>query len=307
MVKVKRTDWNSIILAITIIVFLIIVILSTKVSAKSVEAGQLVENTSGSSEVMFEQLTEVEEKDVPVMTVTAGEALQSSFQGIAAPDRVINITAPPNIDIYRFEKTGYSTAKLNIRNRPDKLSEVFDYYYYNEEIHYSEYDNEWLVVDWHGNVGYVYRSYVSETPLAYTSKSVTNDTRKSFEDYRCLSKTSSQGLMQKSAITSPSGLRKVHNRYCVALGSYFSHNIGQYIDVVLANGTVIPCIIGDAKDDRDTSADNSLGVDGSCVEFIVDAPSLPEQVQLSGNCSGCKSDWDASVIEIRLYDYIMQL
>ena len=166
MVKVKRTDWNSIILAITIIVFLIIVILSTKVSAKSVEAGQLVENTSGSSEVMFEQLTEVEEKDVPVMTVTAGEALQSSFQGIAAPDRVINITAPPNIDIYRFEKTGYSTAKLNIRNRPDKLSEVFDYYYYNEEIHYSEYDNEWLVVDWHGNVGYVYRSYVSETPLA---------------------------------------------------------------------------------------------------------------------------------------------
>lgn len=38
----------------------------------------------------------------------------------------------------------------------------------------------------------------------------------------------------------------------IATGSGVSHDIGRYIDIVLENGTVIPCVIGDAKDDAHT-------------------------------------------------------
>lgn len=303
--KMRKLDWNSILLGIAIVLFLIIVILSTKVSAKSVDPAMT------NNEQIFEVSSNniVKEDTGPKITIQSAMSplFVSPFVLLSQPIEQEVEEQDPQIDIYHFEKTGYALAKVNIRTEPTIESEIFDHYYYGQEVHYSDYDDNWVTVDWNGNVGYVFKLYVSEISIPYTSKSVTNDSRKSFEDYHCLSTTSSQGLMQKSAETSPSGLRKVHGRYCVALGSYFSHNIGQYIDVVLENGTVIPCIIGDAKDDRDTSADNQLGVDGSCVEFIVDTPALPAQVKQSGDCSGCKSDWSAPVVEIRLYDYIMNI
>jgi len=309
---VKRTDWNSIVLAITIVVFIIIVILSTKASTKDVEDDMNIDDVTVSSDSIFQLIPMMKVNSGPELTITAGDASRSTlFVGpmieIMSKPVLIWSESKPTVDTYHFDKIGYSTAKLNIRTHPNISSDIWDHYHFNDEIHYSEYDDAWVVVDWCGALGYVYKSYVSEDPLPYVSKSVQNDVRKSFEDYRCLSSTSRQGMLQTIADTSPSGLRKVDNRYCVAVGSYFSHDIGKYIDVVLQNGEVIPCIIADAKADAHTDSSNAISRDGSCVEFIVDTESLPEDVQASGDCSGCKSSWNSPVSEIRLYEYTSRI
>ena len=95
----------------------------------------------------------------------------------------------------------------------------------------------------------------------------------------------------------------VEGRYCIALGSYFTTTIGQYIDIVLANGTVIPCILGDQKADAHT---DSLHVahrtDGSVVEFIVDKKVLPNTPKRMGNISYSYDEWRSPVVQIIVYD-----
>ena len=95
----------------------------------------------------------------------------------------------------------------------------------------------------------------------------------------------------------------VNGRFCIALGSYFTTEIGQYVDIVLANGTVIPCILGDQKADEHT---DSLHVahqtDGSVVEFIVDKQVLKEKAKTRGNISYCCDDWNSPVVQVRVYN-----
>ncbi|MBR4315031.1 MAG: hypothetical protein IKP66_09000, partial [Lachnospiraceae bacterium] len=60
-------------------------------------------------------------------------------------------------------------------------------------------------------------------------------------------------------------------RYCIAVGSFYTTQIGQKIDLVLTNGTVIKCILGDCKSDEHTDETHRYhAIDGSVAEFIVD-------------------------------------
>lgn len=112
-------------------------------------------------------------------------------------------------------------------------------------------------------------------------------TFKTYEDYRGLTKRNSpQHALQSQATTDPNGLRVVNNRYLVAVGSYFTDDIGTPIDVTLDNGSVIPCIVGDAKADRHTKANHSVGVNNNdAVEFIVDTKHLNTTAKARGDIS----------------------
>ena len=131
---------------------------------------------------------------------------------------------------------------------------------------------------------------------------------KSYEDYTAITLKSSPHykLQNEYASTGPDGIRMVNGRYCIALGSHFTTSIGQYIDVVLANGIVIPCILGDQKanahTDKNNIAHNLRYPDYSIVEFIVDLKVLDSKVAKSGNISNLHEGWEEFVSEIIVYD-----
>jgi len=90
-------------------------------------------------------------------------------------------------------------------------------------------------------------------------------------------------LNSTDAWTNENGLRMYKNRYCVAVGSGYCSKIGTRINVVLEDGSILRCIMGDAKSDAHTdSSTHTYHVggydkgkyyegDGSVVEFIIDS------------------------------------
>lgn len=97
---------------------------------------------------------------------------------------------------------------------------------------------------------------------------------------------SAQYALQKQAYTGSHGIRMVGGRYCIAVGSRFTSKIGTKIDVVLENGNVLRCIVGDQKSDLHTDSTHSYHrADGSWVEFIVNRNVLDHAAQTSGNIS----------------------
>nr|DAO90344.1 MAG TPA: SH3 domain protein [Caudoviricetes sp.] len=211
---------------------------------------------------------------------------------------------------YELSNVGYvNVSGLRVRENPDINSNVVEYLSWGDKIEYSEYDDEWLVIKINDNYSYVSKKYISDTLPNYKSKRVVGDTRKSYMDFKMItSKSSPQYKLQhKYAYTDDTGIRMVDGRYCVALGSYYTHKIGQYVDLVLENGTIIPCIIGDQKDDRDTNASHTIAHDGSATEFIVETKALSGKTRRMGDIGYAQSDWLSNVVEVRIYDIILPL
>ena len=128
---------------------------------------------------------------------------------------------------------------------------------------------------------------------------------KSFMDYRTITNTESQQykLQQHYAYTGEYGIRMADSRYIVAIGTYFTSNIGQYFDIILENDTVIPCILGDQKADVDTDSNNIITKHNGCMsEFIVDSDMLNDDVKFYGDMSYCSKDWDSPIKTIKVYN-----
>ena len=178
-----------------------------------------------------------------------------------------------------------------------------------ELIHYTGHDAE-KIYNEINRITEIIEQYTYD--LNFTDKTVFNVPEiynqrdfKSYESYKAItSKTSPHYKLQNQyAITGPEGIRKVDDRFCVALGSYFTTTIGQYVDVVLANGTIIPCILGDQKSDKHTDELHIAHMsDGSIVEFIVDLDVLNELPRKMGNISYVYPEWRSPVVQVIVYD-----
>ena len=127
---------------------------------------------------------------------------------------------------------------------------------------------------------------------------------KSFMPYTAItSLTSLQYKLQSwYAYTGTYGIRQVNGRYCVAIGTYFGADIGDYIDLNLANGYVIECIVADIKADCDTDASNIIRANGCASEFIVDMSCLNYYAKRDGDISSCYDGWESPVSTITVYD-----
>ena len=145
---------------------------------------------------------------------------------------------------------------------------------------------------------------VSLEPINFTKYDVPQNSIKTFMPYTAITlKSSVQYKLQQMAYTGNYGIRQVDGRYCVALGSAYTTNIGQFVDLILANGNVIHCILADCKADKDTNSEGTLTVhDGSLVEFVVDSQALSRKVRYAGDISKACEEWESPVESIIVYE-----
>ncbi len=119
------------------------------------------------------------------------------------------------------------------------------------------------------------------------------------------------------AYTGDYQMRMVDGRYLVALGTYYTSTIGQYVDIMLEDGTVLPCILGDVKSDTHTDETRRYQKwDKSVLEFIVDSPIITHGADkydyfhavtgLNGNFSDVGA-FSSKVKTIRVYDKVFPI
>lgn len=101
-------------------------------------------------------------------------------------------------------------------------------------------------------------------------------------------------------------------RYCVALGTHWAgahpEHIGRYVDVVMENGCVLKCVLGDVKRQEDTKGkQNKYGaINNDMLEFIVDEKKLSAAVKACGNVSKAGPEFEGDVKEIIVYDLYIE-
>ena len=131
-----------------------------------------------------------------------------------------------------------------------------------------------------------------------------NNSFKSYMDADTITSrnTDQYKLKSKYIIDEQTGIWTVDERYCIAVGSYYTQSIGTYIDVVMENGSTLHCILGECKRNRDTDYTNRQNPNGSVVEFIVNISSMPSMVRKMGNCSYSCEEMKGEIKSIIVYD-----
>lgn len=241
--------------------------------------------------------------------------MQKHYRPREATENVENISDKPMI------LNGWvGVYNLAIRNKPSESGKAIGYLPFNEKISYEGFDKQWFKIQYKGKDAYVnskyildedtgydsYEQYALDTIYGYTRFYLPNSSGfKSFMDYRTITATGSDQykLQNLYAKTSENGIRMVNGRYCLAIGSRFTSDIGQYFDLILANGTVIPCILADQKADAHTDSNNIITEHNGCLsEFVVDTGYLNPTVRQRGNASYAEEGWDSPVVELKLYN-----
>lgn len=131
-----------------------------------------------------------------------------------------------------------------------------------------------------------------------------NPNFKAYMPYTAITNTASAQyklLNGENAYTdSQTGARMVNGRYAIAVGSGYTSEIGDKIDVYLSNGVIIHCILGDVKADCHTDSTNTYNTyNGNVVEFIVDYAVFNDDG--SGSCSRFYNyDFGGDIISVRV-------
>lgn len=174
----------------------------------------------------------------------------------------------------------------------------------NTEILYVEYDEDWYSVKIGETFGYIWKPLVSSQPINYEIYTAPQNDIKTYMPYTSItSKVSKQYKLQTNAYTGEYGIRQVNGRFCIALGSAYTTQIGQHIDLVLKNGEIIKCVLADCKADEHTNSSNTITKhDGSLVEFVVDTRELNKEAKLTGDISNVCENWKSFVESIIVYE-----
>ena len=233
---------------------------------------------------------------------------------VAAQEETTNLTAgitkvmmehTHELSVDSEEYTGYLTSNINVRSEPSTDSEILEVYPFNQKIQYQKYNDEWVEIQYKSGIAYVCSEYISDEQLDYIEYiAPTTSGFKSYMPYTAItSKSSLQYKLQQSTYTGTYGIRQYGNRYCVAIGTAFNADVGTYFDLILTNGTIIPCIVADIKADKHTDSNNMVTIANGCLtEFIVDNSALNRKAKRMGDISYCNEDWDSRVEKIRVYD-----
>jgi hypothetical protein len=244
------------------------------------------------------------------LTLIKTQEESSSFNEKCLKSKYLIETNTKPVDIKK-EKGYVNVGILNVRTEPStKSKKIGELYYGTLKTYYDFGDDKFVKICYKKKDAYVSKDYLQKkNPMKNGIKKMAYRAdkagRKSLEDYHNITAVSSAQykLQTCSETDSKTGLRKINGRYMIAVGSYYSHNIGQYVDVVLENGTIIPCVIGDAKQDIHTTDGCSIGLDGGAVEFISDFHQIPKICYQWGSMSyNPYEDWYSSVKYLVIYD-----
>lgn len=193
----------------------------------------------------------------------------------------------------------YVKSDVEVRKKPILKAKKIGKIYALDSVKTTGTENGWTKIQYKGKTRYVKRKYLTKKKPRYVTKSAPRNSFKSYESYRPL--RYSQGRLQRRAYTDKNGLRKVGNRYCIAMGSYYTTRIGCKIDLLMSDGEVVKCILADQKSDRHTdSLHQKHRSDGSLVEFVVDKHKLTRKVKRYGDVSKL-SQFKRSVHKVRVY------
>ena len=213
-------------------------------------------------------------------------------------------------DVVKIQQEGWTTTTLNVREEPNTDSSILDTLPFNTYIKYYEYNDEWAEIAFDDGQAYVNRNYISDEECEFVMYDIPKyEGFKSWMSYKAITnKSSKQYKLQQIASTGYAGIRTVNNRYCVAIGTAFDASIGTYIDLILEDGFVIPCIVADIKSPKHTDANNVFTITGKtkkticCTEFVIDPDKLNLDAMESGNISDCNELWTECVRAIVVYD-----
>lgn len=207
---------------------------------------------------------------------------------------------------YHFS-TGWLKSNTNVRSydgfSDDNILTVLPKY---SQVEYEYFNDEWCVIKYNDSIAYVHRDLISDHEIISSTYYAPYNRIKSYMPYTAItSRSSAQWKLQQVAYTGTHGIRQVNGRYCIAVGSAYTSKIGQYIDLVLENGTVIPCILADQKADKDTNSENTITEhDGSLVEFVVSSSNLSRSVRKMGDISYAQDDWNSMITQVIVYDEV---
>lgn len=256
---------------------------SSEIEVKNEEI--VTENKRGISSVIEDSL---ESNDISSKTKHIEEAVKES----------------PVVEEEKIQQEGWTTTTLNVREEPNTDSSILDTLPFNTYIKYYEYNDEWAEIAYDNGQAYVNRNYISDEECEFVMYDVPK-TRgfKSYMPYTAITnKKSKQYKLQQIASTGAYGIRVVDSRYLVAIGTAFNAEVGTYIDLILEDGFVIPCIVGDVKSPRHTDSSNMITMHNGCVsEFIIDSKALHKSIKKSGDVSSCNENWNGCVRAIVVY------
>lgn len=200
---------------------------------------------------------------------------------------------------------GWTKDLVYLKSSPNQNSQNLCFIPFNMQIEYYDSDEDWIKIKYNNKIGYVKREYISDIKCSYEEYFFPYNTGfKSYLPYNKITHTESrQYELQKYAYTGTYGIRQVNGRFCIAVGTAFNVKIGDYADLILTNGEIIPIIISDIKADIHTNSDNITTTSNGCVsEFVVDMSILNEEIKIKGDISKCDENWNSSVASLRVYN-----
>lgn len=203
----------------------------------------------------------------------------------------------------------YARATINIRASPSLEGKIVGRFFWNEPMKIIRRVNKrWYQISYKKKKRYVSAKYLKKNKSVGKKYSVPNNKAfKSYEDAECITnsyRVAHGRLKRKYHLDPNTGVWMVGNRYCIALGSFYTRKIGTKVDLILSykgKTSKIKCIIGDCKADKDTVDKHRIHRDGSVVEFIVKTSRLPPRVKLTGDLSFANKKFRGRVVKIRIY------
>lgn len=198
-----------------------------------------------------------------------------------------------------------NSERVNIRKKTTTKSKIIKVVKLNTKFKCAKINKNWYIVKFKKRTGYIFAKLLSKKRIKIPHKTYAvpyNNGFMSYMPYNLFCSSPQKRLQVKHGYTGRYGIRQVKGRYCVAIGSHFITRIGTYFDLILKNGTVIPCILADQKANRDTDSNNIITThDGSIAEFIVNTHALNRKAKRSGNIASCNSKWKSPIKYIKVY------
>ena len=129
----------------------------------------------------------------------------------------------------------------------------------------------------------------------------------------CDDRSATQWRLQQIAKTGENGVRVVLDpngewRFCVALPVYWAggthYDIGRCIDIYMANGAVLKCVLGDTKRVRKSvNGEGKYGIGhNEVIEVQCDLSKIPPYALQRGDASYISPEWEGDVYKIVVLD-----
>ena len=206
-------------------------------------------------------------------------------------------------------KTKYAKTTVHVREEPNTKSNILGKLHWNDSVEFiKRYNKKWSMVSYKNRISYIYSNYLRSNKKTSKSYSVpSKKTFKSFEDADCITDSTSllEGRLKKQYHLDPkSGVYMIGDRYCIAVGSYYTKKAGVKIDLILKHKGkthILNCITADCKADKDTINKHRIHSDGSVVEFIVKTSALPRMALKMGDISYAGKKFQGRVKRIKVY------